>query len=40
MEKSKALKILCGDELVQVLGMERHLVQYEPMVSSRIAAAG
>nr|TKW33027.1 hypothetical protein SEVIR_2G206000v2 [Setaria viridis] len=40
MEKNKASKILCEDELVQVLGMEQHIVQYEPMVSSRIAAAG
>jgi integrator complex subunit 11 len=40
MEKNKAPKILCEDELVQVLGMERHTVQYEPMVSSRIAVAG
>ncbi|KAF8657643.1 hypothetical protein HU200_059794 [Digitaria exilis] len=40
MEKNKAVKILCEDELVQVLGMERHLVQNEPMVSSRTGAAG
>nr|CAB3453324.1 unnamed protein product [Digitaria exilis] len=39
MEKNKAVKILCEDELVQVLGMERHLVQNEPMVSSRTGAA-
>ncbi|KAL6846112.1 hypothetical protein ACP4OV_023560 [Aristida adscensionis] len=39
MEKAKAPKVLCEDELLQVLGMERHLVQFEPMVSSRIEAA-
>lgn len=39
MEKHKAPKILCEDELLQVLGMERHLVQFEAMGSSRIEAA-
>ncbi|WVZ64877.1 hypothetical protein U9M48_014336 [Paspalum notatum var. saurae] len=38
MDKRKAPKILCDDELVEVLGMERHLVQFEPMVS-RIEAS-
>lgn len=38
MEKPKAPKILCEDELLEVLGMKRHLVQFEPMVS-RIEAA-
>ncbi|CAN6217580.1 unnamed protein product [Urochloa humidicola] len=40
MEKNKAPKIMCEDELVQVLGMEQHVVQYEPMAATRIAAAG
>lgn len=39
MEKHKAPKILCEDELLQMLGMERHLVQFEAMGSSRIEAA-
>jgi len=39
MERHKAPKILCEDELLQVLGMERHLVQFEAMSSSRIEAA-
>uniref|UniRef100_A0A0A9G1S9 Uncharacterized protein n=1 Tax=Arundo donax TaxID=35708 RepID=A0A0A9G1S9_ARUDO len=39
MEKHKAPKILCEDELLQVLGMEQHLVQFEPMAASRIEEA-
>jgi integrator complex subunit 11 len=37
MEKYKSPKILCEDELLEVLGMERHLVQFEPMVSGIVA---
>nr|CAB3457001.1 unnamed protein product [Digitaria exilis] len=39
MEKHKAPKILCEDELAQVLGMERHLVQFEALGSSGIEEA-
>ncbi|CAN6224374.1 unnamed protein product [Urochloa humidicola] len=39
MEKHKVPKILCEDELLEVLGMERHLVQFETMSSSGIEAA-
>lgn len=38
MEKHNTPKILCEDELLQVLGVERHVVQFELMVSSRIEA--
>ncbi|KAL6655975.1 hypothetical protein ACP70R_006801 [Stipagrostis hirtigluma subsp. patula] len=38
MEKAKAPKVLCEDELLQALGMERHLVQFEPIASSRVEA--
>ncbi|KAM0896723.1 hypothetical protein ACQ4PT_023031 [Festuca glaucescens] len=40
MEKSKAPKILCEDELLQLLGTERHSVQFEPLLMSRIEEAG
>jgi integrator complex subunit 11 len=39
MEKSKAPKILCEDELLQLLGTERHSVKFEPLLSSRIEEA-
>jgi integrator complex subunit 11 len=39
MEKSRAPKILCEDELLQLLGTERHSVQFEPLLSSRIEEA-
>jgi integrator complex subunit 11 len=38
MEKHKSPKILCEDELLEVLGMERHLVQFQPMASRIVAA--
>jgi integrator complex subunit 11 len=38
MQKHKSPKILCEDELLEVLGMGRHLVQFEPMVSRIVAA--
>jgi integrator complex subunit 11 len=37
MEKHKYPKILCEDQLLEVLGMERHLVHFEPMVSTIVA---
>ncbi|CAL5081354.1 unnamed protein product [Urochloa decumbens] len=39
MEKHKAPKIMCEDELLQVLGMGRHLVQFETMNPSGLEAA-
>ncbi|KAM0825201.1 hypothetical protein ACQ4PT_069710 [Festuca glaucescens] len=39
MEKSRAPKLLCEDELLQLLGTERHSVQFEPLLSSRIEEA-
>ncbi|XP_047048245.1 cleavage and polyadenylation specificity factor subunit 3-II-like [Lolium rigidum] len=39
MEKSRAPKILCEDELLQLLGTERHSVKFEPLLSSRIEEA-
>ncbi|KAK1630646.1 hypothetical protein QYE76_004961 [Lolium multiflorum] len=36
MEKSMAPKILCEDELLQLLGTERHSVQFESLLSSRV----
>uniref|UniRef100_A0A0D9XDG2 Metallo-beta-lactamase domain-containing protein n=2 Tax=Leersia perrieri TaxID=77586 RepID=A0A0D9XDG2_9ORYZ len=36
MEKSKIPKILCEDELLHSLGMEKHLVHFEPLHSSGI----
>lgn len=34
MEKSKDAKILCEDELLQLLGAEGHSVQFEPLLRS------
>ncbi|XP_047048348.1 cleavage and polyadenylation specificity factor subunit 3-II-like [Lolium rigidum] len=39
MEKSRAPKILCEDELLHLLGTERHSVQFEPLLSLRIEEA-
>ncbi|VAI32262.1 cleavage and polyadenylation specificity factor subunit 3-II-like [Triticum dicoccoides] len=39
MEKSKDAKILCEDELLQLLGAEGHSVQFEPLLRSRIGEA-
>jgi integrator complex subunit 11 len=39
MEKSRAPKILCEDELLHLLGTECHAVQFEPLLSSRIEEA-
>ncbi|KAE8820911.1 cleavage and polyadenylation specificity factor subunit 3-II [Hordeum vulgare] len=39
MEKCKAPKILCEDELLQFLGTEGHSVQFEPLLRSRIGEA-
>uniref|UniRef100_A0ACD5XRT8 Uncharacterized protein n=1 Tax=Avena sativa TaxID=4498 RepID=A0ACD5XRT8_AVESA len=40
MEKSRAPKVVCEDELLRSLGTERHSVQFEPLlISSRIEEA-
>ncbi|KQJ90150.1 hypothetical protein BRADI_4g29760v3 [Brachypodium distachyon] len=39
MEKSKAPKILCEDEFLKLLGTDRHSVQFEPLLPSRIEEA-
>ncbi|KAL5201692.1 hypothetical protein ABZP36_036046 [Zizania latifolia] len=39
MEKSKTPKILCEDELLHLLGMEKHLVHFEPLPCSRMKEA-
>ncbi|GJM98870.1 hypothetical protein PR202_ga15917 [Eleusine coracana subsp. coracana] len=39
MEKHKKPKILCEDELLPALGVERHSVHFEPTASARIGAA-
>lgn len=39
MEKNKKPKILCEDELLQVLGVERHSVEFEPLTWASIGAA-
>lgn len=39
MEKCKAPKLLCEDELLQLLGTEGHSVQFEPLLGSRIGEA-
>jgi len=39
MEKSRAPKVVCEDELLRSLGTERHSVQFEPLLSVRIEEA-
>uniref|UniRef100_A0ACD5Y2D1 Uncharacterized protein n=1 Tax=Avena sativa TaxID=4498 RepID=A0ACD5Y2D1_AVESA len=39
MEKSRAPKVVCEDELLRLLGTERHSVQFEPLPPSKIEEA-